>query len=157
MACSVASMVLMLSVSMTGGLFEFFHPGGRIQGPAPAGYGWGFANGNPDGYGYVDLGENLPIAIRTSEYHFPRYYAGPPGQLFFPTYYNPYISRGQRYIAYSGCGGDNPASGPPGAPSNMPVHPYNDTLNNKTLRPLPRFDGRIEATPINPGNSGLRP
>jgi hypothetical protein len=156
MACSIGSMVLMLSVSMTGGLFDFLHPGGRIQGPGP-GYGLGFPNGNPDGYGYVDHGDMLPIAERTPEYYFPRYFAGPPGQLFVPTYYNPYITRGQRYIAYSGCGGDNPASGPPGFPSNMPVHPYNDTLNDKPLRPQPRFGGRVEAPPINPGNSGLRP
>jgi hypothetical protein len=156
MACSVGSMLLILSVSTTGGLFDFFHPGGRIQPPGP-GNGLGFPNGNPDGYGYVDHGDMLPIAERTPEYYNPRYYSGPPGQLFLPTYYNPFISRGQRYIAYTGCGGDNPASGPALYPSNMPVNPYNDTLNTRPLRPLPRFNGRVEAPAINPGNSGLRP
>jgi hypothetical protein len=156
MACSIGSLVLLLSVSTTGGIFDFLHPGGRIAPPSP-GIGYGFANGNPDGYGYVDLGTSLPIGERTPEYYFPRYYASPPGQLFMTTYYNPFVTRGQRYLAYSGCSGDNPASGPAMAPSAMPVHPYNDTLGERAQRPLPRFNGRVEAQPISPGTSGLRP
>ena len=34
----------------TGGLFGGHKPGGRILPPGP-GHGWGFPNGNPDGYG----------------------------------------------------------------------------------------------------------
>ena len=81
--------------------------------PPGPGYGWGFPNGNPDGYGWCDHGDALPLgADRTAEYYFPRYFALPPDQMFLPTYYNPYMTRGQRYIAYAGCGGDHPAGGP---------------------------------------------
>ena len=46
---------------------------------------------------------------------FPRYFAVPPDQMFIQTYYNPFETRGQRYIPYVGAGGDHPAGGPPTA------------------------------------------
>src|SRR4051812_21132874 len=83
-----------------------------IMPPGP-GYGWGFPNGNPDGYGYWDNGYLLPLgADRTSDYYFRRYYSIPADQMFLPNYYNPYMSRGQRYVSYAGCGGEHPAGGP---------------------------------------------
>jgi hypothetical protein len=131
--------------------------GGRIVPPGP-GFGWGFPNGNPDGYGYVDYGTALPLgANRTGEYYFPRYFAAPPSQMFMPTYYNPYFTRGQRYIAYAGAGGDHPMGGPPIASAALPTNPYNDTLGNGPRVTVPPFTGRIEAPPVNTGGTGLSP
>jgi hypothetical protein len=156
MASTIGSLILLLSVTSTGGLFSH-RPGGRILNDGP-GAGWGFPNGNPDGYGYFDHGTALPLGPnRVSEYHFPRYYATPPDQMFFPTYFNPYTTRGQRYLPYANCGGEHPAGGPPPASGVTPLHPYDETLGSTPLRPLPRFNGRVEAQPINPGTSGLRP
>ena len=100
----VATFVSMTLVWGTlGGIGGHFGGGnGWILPPGP-GYGWGFPNGNPDGYGYRDDGVYLPLwSDRTSEYYFPRYFMVPPDTLFFPTYYNAYLSRGQRYIPYAG-------------------------------------------------------
>jgi hypothetical protein len=157
----VTSVVLiLLVVTFSGGPGHghgFFQPGGRIMNDGP-GPGWGFRNGNPDGYGWVDYSQGLPLgANRSPDYHFPRYHSVPADQMFFPTYYNPYLSRGQRFLAYSNCGGDHPAGHPPAASAAMPYHPYNDTLGTQPLRPQPSFNGRTEAQPINPGTSGLRP
>src|SRR5437764_1401640 len=86
---------------------------GWVMPPGP-GYGWGFPNGNPDGYGWWDNGIYLPLgADRTSDYYFPRNITMPPDSMFLPTYYNAYESRGQRYIPYTNCGGDHPAGGLP--------------------------------------------
>ncbi len=74
----------------------------------------GYRNGNPDGYGWFDHGVMMPLtADRTPDYYFPRYMVVPPTQLFMPNYYNPYVSRGQRFIPFAGCGGPHPVSGPP--------------------------------------------
>lgn len=152
--------VVLLMTSLSGGewtIHDLVRPGGRIMvdGPWP---GWGFRNGNPDGYGWVDYSQGLPLGNnRTPDYYFPRYHAVPPDQMFFPTYYNPYLSRGQRYIPFSNCGGDHAAGGPAMGTAVMPIHPYNETLGRSEVRPLPGFNGRVEAPPINPGTSGLRP
>ena len=46
--------------------------------PAGPGYGYGFPNGNPDGYGWWDHGGYLPLgANRTAEYYFNRKFAVP--------------------------------------------------------------------------------
>ncbi len=157
MASSIGSLVLWISVSSTGGLFDFLQPRGQILNDGP-GYGYGFKNGNPDGYGWVDFGTALPLgANRIPEYHFPRYLALPPDQLYFATYYNPYTTRGQRFLPYSGCGGDHPSGGRAPIAGNTPVYPYTETLGTTPNRPIPAFSGRVEATPINPGQSGLRP
>lgn len=133
------------------------YPDGYVLPPGP-GDGYGFPNGNPDGYGYTDYGVYLPQhGDRSPSYHFPRYYAVPPEQMFFPTYYNPYMNRGQRFIPYLGCGGDHPAGGPPSIPSETPVYPYQDTIGNAPRTNIPNFTGRVEARPVNPGSSGLRP
>lgn len=158
MATSIGSLLLLLSVSATGGLFDRAHrPTGRIIDDGP-GYGWGFVNGNPDGYGWFDSSGSIPLgANNVSEFHFPRYLAVPANQLFFPQYYNAYTTRGQRFLPYVGCGGEHPAGGPPPVSGDTPVHPYNLTLGSGPARTLPPFTGRVEAPPINPGQSGLRP
>jgi hypothetical protein len=103
------------------------------------------------------MGYNLPLHDgRVSEYFFPRHFALPPEQLFFPQYYNPYQMRGQRYIPYSGMGGPHDLGRPP-APSLTPVHPYQETLGSTPRRPLPVLNGRVEAPPVNTGGTGLRP
>ncbi len=101
----------------------------HIMPPGP-GDGWGFPNDNPDNYGWVDYEDNLPLgADRTAEYYFPRFFAVPPEQMFTQTYYNPFETRGQRYIPYVGAGGDHPAGGPPLASAALPVSPYADEPN----------------------------
>jgi hypothetical protein len=157
MASSLCSLVVLLSVTSSGGLFDFLKPRGMILEDRP-GIPYGFNNGNPDGYGWVDFGMALPLgANRIAEYHFPRYLALPADQMFMPTYYNPYTTRGQRFLPYANCGGEHPAGGPAVIPGNTPVNPYNETLGNGPVRPVPTFGGRVEAKPINPGTSGLRP
>jgi hypothetical protein len=126
--------------------------------PDGPGYGWGFSNGNPDAYGWFDHGVLLPLgANRVGEYYFPRYYALPPEQAFLQSYYNPYITRGQRYVAYVGCGGLHPAGGPPTGSAETPVHPYQDTIGSGPRISIPSFNGRIEAPPVNSGATGLTP
>jgi hypothetical protein len=133
------------------------HDGGRILVDGP-GNGYGFPNGNPDGYGWVDYGTALPLgANRTAEYYFPRYHAVPPAQAFMPGYYNPYVTRGQRYLAYSGCGGAHPAGGFPTGSARTPVHPYQDTIGTGPRVSPPAFSGAVEAVPIQSGGTGLTP
>lgn len=130
---------------------------GRIVAPGP-GYGWGFPNGNPDGYGWWDHGTALPLdANRTPEYYFPRYFSMPAQQMFLQSYYNPYLTRGQRYVAFTGCGGQHPAGGPPTGSAMTPVHPYQDTIGTGPRVSLPNFTGRAEAPVVPPGGSGLTP
>ncbi len=135
-----------------------FAQGHGINPPGP-GYGWGFPNGNPDGYGWWSHGAYLPIgADRTAEYYFPRYFSVPASQAFLPSYYNPIITRGQRYVPYAGCGGCvHPVCGPPTGSALTPEHPYQNTLGTGPRVNLPAFSGRTEAPPVPPGGSGLTP
>jgi len=128
-----------------------------ILAPGP-GDGYGFPNRSPDGYGWVDYGPYLPLgADRTAEYYFPRYYAVPPEQMFLQTYYNPFETRGQRYLPYVAGGGDHPAGGPPPGPADLPVSPYAAETGTSPVTPVPRLNGRTEAAPIASGGSGLTP
>jgi len=77
--------------------------------------------------------------------------------MFMPQYDNPYVSRGQRFIPFTGCGGPHPASGRPAASAEESLHPYGETLNNQPRTAIPTFNGRVEAQPVNPGSTGLRP
>jgi hypothetical protein len=165
MTGALASLALAISLGVVAGPPVHNHAisghshggGGQITGPGP-GYGYGFPNGNPDGYGWVDYGTTHPIgADRTPEYYFPRYLAVPPSQMFLPSYYNPYITRGQRFIAYSGCGGCHPMGGPAVASAMTPVFPYEEDLAKDSGLTVPKFTGRVEAPPIAPGGSGLTP
>lgn len=177
MVSSLAPLALAYSLATIGGLFDHENGrvvarvplghrashahhthGGRITPPGP-GLGWGFPNGNPDGYGWVDYGTTLPLgADRTPDYFFRRQYATPIPQMFFPTYYNPYVSRGQRYLPYSGCGGAHPAGGPPLGSSEMSARPYEDWLSQS--RPVvqpPDYTGEVDAPAEPAGGSGLIP
>ena len=126
--------------------------------PPGPGDGWGFLNGFPDGYGWFDHSPYLPLnADRTAEYYFPRYYVVPPEQMFFPTYYNPYETRGQRYLPYVAGGGAHPAGGAPPGPSDLPVRPYASMNDSKPYTPVPRLNGRSQAPFTPSGTSGLTP
>jgi hypothetical protein len=154
----LATLALAISVASPGGIFFNRQGGNRVMPPGP-GYGWGFPNGNPDGYGWVDYGDRLPLgADRTCDYFFRRYDALPPEQLMMPTYFNPYLTRGQRYIMYSGCGGGvHPMSGAPLGSSVTPAHPYQDAVNRTPLVAPPLYRGRSEAPAVPSGGSGLIP
>ncbi len=155
MGTSLASLVLAISVASTGQLFHK-KPGYIL--PDGPGNGWGFPNNQPDGYGWPYYGELLPLgANRTAEYFFPRNFSLPPIQLVPSTYYNPYVTRGQRFIAYAGCGGDHPAGGPPLGSAMTPTHPYNDVAGRQQVVPTPVFNGRSQAPPVPSGGSGLIP
>jgi len=157
MSSSLASLALICAMVSPGGLFHHRQNGGWILPPGP-GYGWGFPNGNPDGFGWFDNGIYLPLgADRIPDYYFPRYFALPPEQLMFPSYYNPYISRGQRYIPYAGRGGEHPMGGPALGSAVLPMHPYNDSLGSGPTVRMPTFSGRAEAPPVNSGTTGLAP
>jgi hypothetical protein len=112
------------------------------------GLGWGFKNGNPDGYGYVDYGDALPLgANRTADYFFGRQFAFTPQAMFLPTYYNPYLMRGQRYIPYSGCGGDHPFGAEPQGSSMTPYVTSAAPASNAPRVAVPTFNGRDETSP----------
>jgi hypothetical protein len=161
----LVSMGLALAAGSTGQFAPFadhhlpLH-GPWIMPPGP-GYGWGFPNGNLDGYGFWDPGYHLPIGLtadRTVDYFFRRYYGSPGDQMFFPNYSNPYVTRGQRYISYAGCApGFHPAGGPALGSADTPIHPYNDTLGSGPRVSIPEFNGRVEAPPVNSGGTGLTP
>jgi hypothetical protein len=156
MTSTILSMALTLAMGSTGGLFD--NPAGMRVAPPGPGNGWGFPNGNHDGYGWHDFGTDLPLgADRDPEYYVPRYLIVPPEQMFMPTYYNPYVSRGQRYVPYANCGGWHPMGGPPQSSADLPMHPYNDTIGSGPQVRLPNFSGRIAAPPVNAGNTGLTP
>ena len=164
MSSAIVTMSLALAVQAFGlGNAPMHHqhdptPGQLYIVPPGPGEGWGFLNGNPDGYGWVDYGVFLPLgADRTAEYYFPRYFAVPPIQMFPQTYYNCFETRGQRYIPYAGGGGDHPMGGLPTTSSHLPVSPYTANPGNVPLTPVPRLNGRIEATPLSSGSSGLTP
>lgn len=158
MASLVGSLTLAIAMSSTSGIFFNRNSNNHVLPPLP-GNGAGFMNGNPDGYGWYDVGDRIPLtADRTSDYFFRRYFSVPASQAFFPTYYNPYVTRGQRFIPFTGCGGPHPASGPPKQSAELPVHPHADTVNNsQPAAAPPNFSGRVEAAPVSPGSTGLRP
>lgn len=140
-----------------GGHHKLLPDGGKILPPGP-GDGWGFLNGNPDGYGWFDVQDYLPLdGDRTAEYFFPRYLAVPPNEMFIPTYYNPYTTRGQRYLPYAGAGGWHPAGGPPVYPAALPFEPKAEAVYAGEKPAVPTLNGRIEAKPTNSGTSGLTP
>ncbi len=131
--------------------------GGFIAPPGP-GYGWGFPNGNPDGYGWHEIGDRLPLgADRTTEYFFRRYWAIPPEQAFLPTYYNPYLNRGQRYLPFTGNGGDHPMGGPPPDTAETPRRPYSSLSGNREVTRVPQLRGRVDGSTDNSGKTGLTP
>jgi hypothetical protein len=153
----IATLALAVSISSTGGIFFHRQGGNKVLPPGP-GYGVGFPNGNPDGYGWVDFQDYIPLgADRTPDYFFRRYFAMPPEQIMMPTYYNPYLTRGQRYIPYAGCGGAHPMGGPAVGSSVTPVHPYHDAVNHTPLVTPPTYSGRSESSPVQSGGSGLIP
>jgi hypothetical protein len=156
MAASLVPLALALALSSPGGLLH--RTGGRVMPPGP-GYGWGFPNGNPDGYGWVDYGTYLPLgADRTPDYFFPRYLAVPPIQLFLATYYNPYNQLGQRYLPYSGCGGGvHPMSGLPLGSSLTPVYPYYGAPGDRPVVSPPTFSGRVEGSPTPTSSRNVYP
>lgn len=133
---------------------------GEVMPPGP-GYGWGFVNNNPDGYGWVDYGTRIPLgADRTSEYFYQRKFSVPAPQAFMPTYYNPYVSRGLRFVPYVGAGGEHPAGRAPTGSAILPMYPYEEFLRSQPApgsQPTPRFGGRVEAPPGPSGSSGLLP
>ncbi len=130
------------------------HGGGFILPPAP-GIGRGFPNGAPEGYGWYDTsGRHHLGGDRTTAYYFPRHYAAPTSVLFLPTYFNPFVTRGQRYIPYVGCGDFlHPAGGPPTGPANLPVTPYRDLYDQSPVEDLPEFSGEVEAEPVDPSET----
>jgi hypothetical protein len=138
--------------------YYYQHGVARYIVPPGPGNGWGFPNDNPDRYGWADYGPFLPLgADRTADYFFPRYFSLPPEQLFLPTYYNAFVTRGQRYIPYCGAGGAHPAGGPPLASAELPVSPYAATPDSGPVVPVPRMNGRVEAAPLPTAGSGLTP
>jgi hypothetical protein len=167
MSALIVSLGLAVAAGATGqfvvpNAYDYYYRGGavRVMPPGP-GYGWGFPNRNPDGYGFWDAGDRLPLGLqadRTADYFFRRYFSVPADQMFEPNYYNPYVTRGQRYIPYVGCApGFHPAGGPAVGSAETPVHPYLDTLGTGPRVTIPEFNGRVEAPPINSGGTGLTP
>lgn len=131
--------------------------GGYVEPDGP-GNGWGFPNGNPDGYGWHEIGDRLPLgANRTTEYFFRRYWAVPPEQAFLGTYYNPYVNRGQRYLPFAGNGGDHPAGGPPLDTAETSERPYSSLTGNRPVTRVPVLRGRVQGSSDTSGKTGLTP
>lgn len=125
-----------------------------LPNPGP-GDGWGFPNGAPDGYGWYDPGITLPIREdRTTSYYFRRYMAAPPETMFLPNYYNPFVTRGQRYLPYVGMGGMHAAGGAPAGSAEMPITPYSDLTREVPSSMVPDFTGETQAAPVNSGQVG---
>lgn len=123
------------------------HHHGYVLPPGP-GDGWGFPNGNPDVYGYADYGYYLPLGgDRNPDYNFPRNFSLLPEQCFLPSYYNPYVQRGQRYIPFTGCGGAHPAGGAALESSETPMNPDQRAARTDPVVTPPTFWGREEAAP----------
>jgi len=174
MTATIVALSLSLALSSTGqgtspghchcqihghssGYHHGYSSGNHIVPPGP-GNGWGFPNDNPDRYGWVDYGTDLPLgADRTAEYYFPRFFAVPPEQMFIQTYYDCFQTRGQRYIPYAGAGGEHPMGGPPDTSAELPFSPFGSMRGTTPVIPVPRLNGRVEAEPIPSGGSGLTP
>jgi hypothetical protein len=125
------------------------HDSGFILPPGP-GDGWGFPNGAPDGYGWYDPGIALPIREdRVTSYYFRRYMAVPAPSMFLPSYYNPFVTRGQRFIPYTGMGGHHAAGGPPTGSAMTQVTPYTDLTREAPRMAVPDFSGEVQSAPVN--------
>ncbi|QDV35130.1 hypothetical protein [Tautonia plasticadhaerens] len=125
------------------------HDSGFILPPGP-GDGWGFPNGAPDGYGWYDPGTSLPIREdRTTSYYFRRYMAVPAPSMFLPSYYNPFVTRGQRFIPYTGMGGHHAAGGAPTGSAMTQVTPYTNLTREAPSMPVPDFSGEVQSAPVN--------
>src|SRR5262249_19585928 len=136
---------------------HLFHHHDYILPPGP-GNGWGFPNGFPDGYGWAAYGPYLPLkADRTAQDFFPRHFAVPPPPTFLSAYYNPYETRGQRYLPYVADGGAHPAGGAPLSSSDLPVRPYASMPGRTPAAAVPRLNGRAEVPFVPSGTSGLTP
>jgi len=165
MTVTIVTVGLTLAVNSFGLGYEPSHEHGHkhqhypryILPPGP-GDGWGFPNGAADRYGWVDYGVYLPLGPdRIAEYYFPRYFSAPPQQMFMPTYYNPFETRGQRYIPYVAEGGDHPMGGLPLGPSDLPVTTTDAMPDEGPVTTVPDLKGRVEA-PVTPsGGSGMNP
>ena len=81
----------------------------------------------------------------------------PPEQIWFPTFYNPYETRGQRYLPYVADGGAHPAGGAPPGPADLPVRPYGSMPGRTPAVTVPRLNGRAESPYVTSGTSGLTP
>lgn len=116
---------------------EFYKGGFAMpDGPWP---GWGFPDGHPDGYGWYDTSYFLPLTPnRTPEYYFPRWYAVPGRQAFMPSYYNPYATRGQRYIPHNGAAGVRLD----------PAEPHLTGIGSGPRVSTPSYSGRTDARPV---------
>jgi hypothetical protein len=126
--------------------------------PPGPGDGWGFPNDRPELAGWFDPGVYLPLgADRTADYFFPRFLSVPPEQMFLQTFYNPFETRGQRYVPYVAAGGDHPAGGAPISSAALPVNPYADVDDDRPVTPVPRLKGKVEATPLSSSESLLTP
>ena len=121
---------------------------GFILPPGP-GNGWGFPNDAPDGFGWYDPGVSLPIREdRTTDYYFRRYMASPAQSMFLPSYYNPFVNRGQRFIPYVGCGGLHAAGGAPTGSAMTSATPYDDLTRLEPRTAVPDFSGEVQAEPV---------
>jgi len=165
MTATIISVGLTLAMNSFGLGYEPSHGHGHkhdgvpryILPPGPED-GWGFPNGAPDHYGWVDYGPYLPLgADRTAEYFYPRFNSVPVQQMFFPTYYNPFESRGQRYIPYVAAGGDHPAGGLPLGPSDLPVTTADAMPDAGPVTTVPRLNGRVEAPAASSSGSVVTP
>ena len=63
MVSMVGSVTLLIAMSSTGGIFFHRDPNNHVAPPLP-GYGAGFRNDNPDGYGFHNFGLDLPLYRR---------------------------------------------------------------------------------------------
>jgi hypothetical protein len=154
----LSQMMMVLGLTLvSAGQFPEPAPEGGILPPGP-GLGWGFPNGNPDGYGFWDQGQKNAVCTgRTAEYYVQRYMMLPPQQLIFPQYFNPYVMRSQRYIPFTGCNGCHAFSAEI-SPTTLSMKPYDEGPSAQTkVVNLPRFNGVSETAPINSGSSGLLP
>lgn len=165
MTAAIVTVGLTLAVNSFGLGYEPSHGHGHkhqsdpryILPPGPED-GWGFPNGAADRYGWVNYGVYLPLgADRISEYYFPRYFSAPPPQMFTPTYYNPFETRGQRYIPYVAAGGDHPLGGLPLGPSDLPVTTSDAMPDSGPVTTVPSLKGRVEAPVAPSGGSGMTP